>query len=250
MRIYLTITPVILALASSVLAQGQINLTNHNERINYAFGMDIVSTFQEQGFDLDVKAFEAGMEDSLAGKPALTPEQKQSAIKQLATYLGAKEGERRKVIAAQDLKEAQEFLAANANKEGVKIKEVTAPDGSPAELQYKILKSGPAGPSPKKSDIVEVHYVGSFADGSVFDSSVARNTPATFRVTDVIPGWTAALQMMKVGDKWELFIPPSLGYGEFGPPQIPPNSVLVFQLELLSFYTPPAVTNAVPAAVR
>jgi len=147
-------------------------------------------------------------------------------------------------MAAKDLKESEGFMAANAKKDGVIIKDVTAPDGSSAQLQYKILKSGPAGPSPKKSDIVEVHYVGSFTDGSVFDSSVARNTPATFKVTDVIPGWTEALQMMKVGDKWELFIPPNLGYGEFGPPQIPPNSVLVFQLELLSFYTPPPVTNA------
>jgi FKBP-type peptidyl-prolyl cis-trans isomerase len=91
---------------------------------------------------------------------------------------------------------------------------------------------------------VEVHYVGSLIDGTVFDSSVKRGFPATFLVTDLIPGWADALQMMKAGDKWQLFIPANLAYAEFGPPQIPPNSTLIFEVELLSFYPPKQVISS------
>jgi FKBP-type peptidyl-prolyl cis-trans isomerase FklB len=240
--------------ASSVPAQDQPDLTNHNQKINYAFGLDIVSTFQQQEFDLDMKAFVAGMEDSLAGKPALTPEQKKTALEELQQYLQAKEETRRKVTAAQNLKDGQAFLAANAKKEGVQVKEIIAPDGSRAQLQYKVLKSGPDGPSPKITDIVEVHYTISLIGGTVLDSSVQRGIPATFGLKEVIPGWTAALQMMKAGDKWQLFIPANLAYAEFGPPQIPPNSTLIFEVELLSFYTPKeagfASTNSPSATAK
>ena len=233
-------------IASVAFAQQGVDLSDHNQKVNYAFGMDIVSTFQQENFNIDMNAFIAGMEDSMAGRPALTQEQKKAAIEQLQAYLQKQEMAMRKVAAAKDLQQSEVFLTNNAKKEGVKIQEVIAADGSKAELQYKILQSGPDGPSPKKGDIVEVHYVGSLIDGSVFDSSIQRGFPATFGVTDVIPGWTAALQKMKVGDKWELYISPKLAYGEFGPPQIPPNSTLIFELQLLSFYTP---TNA-PAATH
>ena len=117
------------------------------------------------------------------------------------------------------------FLAANAKKEGV----VTTASG----LQYKILKSG-TGESPKATDTVKVDYQGMLIDGTIFDSSIQRGTPATFPVNGVIPGWVEALQLMKVGDKWQLFIPANLAYGEQSPsPQIPPNSVLVFEVDLL-----------------
>lgn len=238
----------IIALAAAVLgnaaaAQDKVDLTDHNQLINYAFGLDIVSTFKQQGFDLDAKAFIAGMQDSLTGNPAMSDDQKKGAIEELQHYLGEREAARRKVDAAKDLKEGEAFLGENMKKEGVQVKEFAAADGSMAQLQYKVLKAGPDGPSPKKSDIVEVHYVGSLIDGTVFDSSVKRGFPATFPLTDMIPGWADALQMMKVGDKWRLFIPTQLAYGEYGPPQIPPNSTLIFDLELLSFYTPKPNTN-------
>ncbi len=119
----------------------------------------------------------------------------------------------------------EEFLAENAKKDGVK----TTASG----LQYKVIKSG-TGPTPKASDTVKVHYHGTLIDGTVFDSSVQRGEPITFPVTGVIPGWVEALQMMKVGDKWQLFIPAKLAYGEHSPtPAIPPNSVLIFEVELL-----------------
>ncbi len=117
------------------------------------------------------------------------------------------------------------FLAENAKKEGVK----TTASG----LQYQVINSG-TGETPKLSDTVKVHYHGTLIDGTVFDSSVQRGQPITFPVGAVIPGWVEALQLMKVGDKWRLFIPARLAYGEQSPsPAIPPNSVLIFDVELL-----------------
>jgi len=117
------------------------------------------------------------------------------------------------------------FLAANAKKEGV----ITTASG----LQYKIIKSG-TGESPKLTDTVKVYYQGTLIDGTVFDSSMQHGGPATFPISGVIPGWTEALQLMKVGDKWQLFIPANLAYGGRSPgPAIPPNSVLIFEVELL-----------------
>jgi len=117
------------------------------------------------------------------------------------------------------------FLAANAKKDGV----TTTASG----LQYKVITAG-TGSSPKASDQVKVHYTGTLIDGTVFDSSVQRGQPIVFGVTQVIPGWTEALQLMKVGDKWQLFIPAKLAYADHSPsPAIPPNSVLIFEVELL-----------------
>lgn len=128
-------------------------------------------------------------------------------------------------ISAAKADPGEAFLAENAKKEGVK----TTASG----LQYKVIKSG-TGATPKPTDTVKVHYHGTLIDGTVFDSSVQRGEPITFPVTGVIPGWVEALQMMKVGDKWQLFIPAKLAYGEHSPtPAIPPNSVLIFEVELL-----------------
>jgi FKBP-type peptidyl-prolyl cis-trans isomerase FklB len=252
-------SPLILLLALGLLAlptsaQDKPDLTNPKQKISYALGMDILSTLKLQEIDVDLKAIAAGMADMEAGKPALTPEQQKAAMRELQESIITKAGEKQKAAGEKNLKDGQAFLAANAKKEGVKVKEVAAPDGSKAGLQYKILKSG-AGPSPKKSDTVKVHYHGTLIDGTVFDSSVERNEPATFMVDQVIPGWTEALQMMKVGDKWQLFIPAQLGYGEFGPPRIGPNSVLIFEVELLGIEKPaeadPApATNAAPAPAK
>jgi peptidylprolyl isomerase/FKBP-type peptidyl-prolyl cis-trans isomerase FklB len=129
--------------------------------------------------------------------------------------------------AAQDLALANAFLANNAKTEGV----VTLPSG----LQYKVLRSGPAGgASPLADDQVIVNYEGKLLDGEVFDSSYQRGHPETFRVSGLIPAWTEALQRMRPGDEWMLYAPPSLAYGEKGAGPIPPNSALVFRIELIS----------------
>ncbi len=225
-------------LVSSVFAQEKPDFTSPRQKTSYALGVDIVATLQRDAVDVDTKALAAGMADTLAGKPGLTPEQVKTVMAELSKDMAAKGEELRKSAAVKNLADGRAFLAANAGKEGVHMAAVTAPDGTTAELQYQVLKSG-RGPSPKMTDIAEVHYTGSLIDGTVFDSSLKRGTPATFGLTQVIPGWTAALQRMKVGDKWRLFIPSSLGYGEAGPPQIPPNSTVIYEVELLSFYTPP-----------
>ena len=123
--------------------------------------------------------------------------------------------------------EAAAFMAKTAKEEGVQ----TLPSG----LQYKVVQSGPAGGvSPDRNDLVKVDYEGTLTDGTVFDSSFKRGAPAVFSPEGVVPGWTEALQMMKPGDEWILFLPPALGYGEMGgPPMIPGNAVLVFRLKLL-----------------
>jgi FKBP-type peptidyl-prolyl cis-trans isomerase len=235
-------------LASSVSAQDKLDLTDSRQKISYALGMDIYSTLQNTGVDVDAKELTAGIADMLAGKPVLTGEQQKNAIIDLSKELAAKQEVQRKLAAANNLKAGHAFLATNASKAGINLLAAKALDGSTVELQYEIIKSG-AGPSPQKSDIVEVHYVGSLIDGTVFDSSVKRGFPATFGMNQIIPGWAAALQKMKAGDKWRLYIPAELGYGEYGPPQLPPNSTTIYDVELLSFYTP-SQTNSTPVSKK
>lgn len=228
---------------TGVLADDKPDLTIPNQKFNYALGLDIVTTFKQMDVDIDLNAFASGMKDALAGNSKLSEDEKKAAMDILSKSMAAKAEQLQKVASAENLKAGQSFLEANAKKEGVRIKEVPGRNGAKAGLQYKILQSGPPGPSPKDGDTVEVHYVGSLIDGSVFDSSVKRGFPATFGVTDVLPGWTAALKMMKAGDKWEVFLPPSLAYGEYPTSHIGPNSTLIFEIDLLSFYTPSPATG-------
>jgi len=140
-------------------------------------------------------------------------------------FAGCSEKNETPMTSHSDATSGDSFLAQNAKKDGV----VTTASG----LQYKVIKSG-TGESPKATDTVKVHYEGRLTDGTVFDSSIQRGQPAAFPVNAVIPGWTEALQLMKVGDKWQLYIPAKLAYGDQSPtPTIPPNSVLVFDVELL-----------------
>jgi FKBP-type peptidyl-prolyl cis-trans isomerase len=218
-------------LVSSASAQDKPDLTNPKQKTSYAVGVDIATSLKRQGVDLDEKALTAGISDGLAGKPALTDEQQKAALMDLGKSLQAKAEEKQKAAAEKNLKAGEDFLAANAKKDGVK----TTASG----LQYKVIKSG-TGATPKATDTVKVQYQGTLIDGTVFDSSVQRGQPVTFPIRGVIPGWTEALQMMKVGDKWQLFIPAKLAYGEEGPGPIGPNSVLIFEVELLGIEKPDA----------
>jgi FKBP-type peptidyl-prolyl cis-trans isomerase len=223
---------------SLVSAQGQPDLTNQRQRISYALGMDVIRVLKLDDFDIDLNTIAAGMADMQAGKAALTPEQQKVAMREMQDDILAKAVAKKEAAGEGHRREGEAFLAANARKEAVKLKEVIASDGSKAELQYKILKSGPAGPSPKKTDTVVVRYYGTLIDGTVFDvfdNSVKHGDLATFSMADVIPGWAEALQMMKVGDKWQLFVPPSLAYADFGPPEIGMYTTLIYELELVSF---------------
>jgi FKBP-type peptidyl-prolyl cis-trans isomerase len=216
---------------SSVPAQDKPDLTNPKQKTSYAIGLDIATSLKRQELDVDAKALAAGIAEGFAGKPALTDEEQKAAIMDLQKTAMAKAEEKQKASAEKNLKAGEAFLAANAKKEGVK----TTASG----LQYKVINSG-TGSTPKPTDTVKVHYTGTLVDGTVFDSSVRRGEPATFPVKGVIPGWTEALQLMKVGDKWQLVIPPKLAYGEDGPGPIGPNSTLIFEVELLGIEKPEA----------
>jgi FKBP-type peptidyl-prolyl cis-trans isomerase FklB len=219
-------------LVSSVSAQDKPDLTNPKQKMSYAVGLDLATSLKRNDIDVDAKALAAGIADGLAGKPALTEDEQKAALMDLQKSAMARMEEKQRAATGTNLKAGEAFLAENAKKDGVKV--------TASGLQYKVIKSG-AGPSPKLTDVVKVHYHGTLIDGTVFDSSVRRNQPATFPVNGVIPGWTEALQLMKVGDKWKLFIPAKLAYGEQGPGPIGPNSVLIFEVELLGIEKPAAL---------
>jgi FKBP-type peptidyl-prolyl cis-trans isomerase FklB len=215
-------------LAMAAGAQDKTELKDAKQKASYAIGMDIGSNFKRQEVDVDPKSLAAGITDSLTGKTLLTDEQAKEVLNEFRTQMMAKMESKQKEAGDKNVKAGEDFLAANAKKEGVK----TTSSG----LQYKVLKAGkPDGKSPKATDKVKVHYHGTLIDGTVFDSSVQRGEPAQFGVNEVIPGWTEVLQLMKEGDKWQVYIPSKLAYGARGAgPQIGPNSTLVFDVELLS----------------
>ncbi|WP_162055866.1 FKBP-type peptidyl-prolyl cis-trans isomerase [Pontibacter pamirensis] len=196
---------------------------NLKEKISYIIGRDMATNLKKQGIDIESDPFVTGMKEVLEGKPStLSQDEVQQAMIALQQEMAQKQNS-----AGSDNKQAGEaFLAENKNKEGVK----TLPSG----LQYQVLQEG-SGKSPSATDTVTTHYHGTLIDGTVFDSSYERNEPATFPVNGVIAGWTEALQMMKEGSKWRLFIPANLAYGAQGAGgTIGPNSTLVFDVELLS----------------
>ncbi len=195
------------------------------EKASYAIGVDAAKGLQKRGFDLDPDWLAKGFKDAYSGSRLLMSEE------EIHTILAAQQkemiqriAEREKVLAEKNLKEGEAFLAENKTKEGV----VTLASG----LQYKILKAGD-GRQPTEEDTVEAHYRGTFIDGKEFDSSLKRGQPATFPVKRVIAGWKEALKLMPVGSKWQLFIPSKLAYGTRGTELIGPNSVLIFEVELL-----------------
>jgi FKBP-type peptidyl-prolyl cis-trans isomerase FklB len=194
-------------------------------KVSYGIGLDFGKKFKAQGADIDPENFVKGLKDGLSGaKPALSDEEINEAFKAFSTAMQGKAQATMAAEAAKNKKEGEAFLAANKSKEGVK----TLPSG----LQYKVLKNG-TGKTPKATDSVKAHYVGTLLDGTEFDSSIKRGEPTVFPVNGVIPGWIEALQLMKTGSKWQLFIPSELAYGERGQQSIPPNSVLIFEVELI-----------------
>lgn len=197
------------------------NLKNHNDSLSYSLGVSIATNIKNQGIDtVNVNALAQGFTDVYKkNNLTLTAEQ---ANKLIAEFF--QEAQHKK--AQGNLIKGQKFLEENKTKPGV----VTLPSG----LQYQVLKEG-TGAKPGYNDKVTTHYHGTLIDGTVFDSSVERGQPASFPVNGVIKGWTEALQMMPVGSKWKLFIPPSLAYGERGAGgMIGPNETLIFEVELLS----------------
>jgi len=201
-------------------------LKTDREKQSYAVGVEMGNNIKRQGVDLDGNLIAQGIKDALAGGTMrLTEAEVKETVMAFQKDLMAKQQAIHKAAGDKAKAEGEAFLAANAKKSDV----ATLPSG----LQYKVVTEG-TGAMPKASDTVTVNYRGKLVDGTEFDSSYARNEPATFPVHGVIPGWTEALQLMKVGSKWELYIPASLAYGERGAGgKIPANAALIFEVELL-----------------
>jgi FKBP-type peptidyl-prolyl cis-trans isomerase len=236
-------------LAPPLSAEDHPDLADAKQKISYALGMDIVAALKRDDVEINLPMIAAGLADQRAGKSALSPEQQKAAMRTMQSDIAARAEARKKIAAVANLKTGADFLAANAKKDGVTVVPTTTSDGAPAEVQYQILATG-AGPAHRPGDTLKLHYEGRLLDGTVFDSSLRRSEPFVGRANDFIAGWTEPLQRMKVGDKWRLFVPPSLGYGEFVPYDIGPNSTLIYDIELLgiekSSDTPSAPSDAVP----
>ncbi len=224
-------------LISTVACQSKIekkDLKTSKDSVSYAIGYDIGSNFNKQGIEIDVEKLSKGISDGLLDSAGTGGIFTQDELKQIFTNLQQQMMEKQQAKAENSAKKNKEiedkFLAENSKKTGV----VTLPSG----LQYKVVKAG-TGPSPKATDKVTVHYRGTLINGQEFDSSYKNGEPVTFPLNGVIPGWTEALQLMKVGDKWEVYIPSALGYGNRGAGQmIEPGATLIFEVELLGIGGP------------
>ena len=229
---------VALAFVVSALAEDKPpQLKDLKDKASYSIGLNVGFNFKRQNLDLNQDAFLAGMKDALNNRKPLLSEQE---VRETMMAFEKDMQQKQQQGAQKNQAEADKFLAENKSKEGVK----TTASG----LQYKVLKEG-NGQQPKASDTVTVNYRGTLLDGTEFDSSYKRGQPATFPVGGVIKGWTEALQMMKVGSKYQLFIPPNLAYGEQARGSIPANALLTFEVELMSVASPNAAApSASPAA--
>jgi len=204
----------------------RLSLKDEYAKISYCVGYQVGGDFKRQYLTLQPELFLKGIQDALDGNELLMSKaEMQQILTDLKKKIVASEQEEKKKEAEKNLAKGKTFLSKNEKKRGVRTLE--------SGLQYRILKKG-SGALPKPTDMVTLHYKGTLIDGKEFDSSYKKGDPATFRADSCIRGWKEALQMMKVGAKWKLFIPPDLAYGERGAGLISPNSTLVFNLELIS----------------
>ena len=216
-------------------ADEKSDFKDDKEKASYAIGMYFGNQIKRGNMDVDVETINNAMHDVLAGKTLkLTDPQAQEAIR---NYQMAEQ----KRVADKNKTEGEAFLAANKTKPGVKTHEVKVSDGSTVEMQYKVITEG-TGEIPKSNDVVQVNYKGTLISGKEFDSSTKHNPPgqpSKMALNRVVRGWTEALEMMKVGSKWELYLPAALAYGDRGfPPDIAPGAALIFEMELVGIEPP------------
>jgi FKBP-type peptidyl-prolyl cis-trans isomerase FklB len=220
---------VVVAVLMAGMAYGADNqaLKTDKEKTSYAIGAQTGADMRHFGMEVDPDLVARGFRDAYSGRNLLLNDQQMSeTLAGVSKIIAAKSPELMKQDAERNKQEGEAFLAQNARKDGVR----TLPSG----LQYKIIRAG-TGRIPKPTDTVVVNYRGTFIDGTEFDSSYRRGQPFVFQVNRMIKGWIEALQIMNVGAKWQLFVPPRLAYGEQGaPPAIGPNATLIYEVELLS----------------
>jgi len=215
-----------LAVAGSICGAGETpQLGNENERINYSLGYQIGGDLKRQQVEVNGEILLRGIRDATDdAEPLLAPAEMQRTLVDLKRKVVAQQAREREAEQMKNLQAGEAFLAENAQRDGV--------TSLPSGLQYRVIEAG-SGKRPGATDTVTVNYRGTLIDGTEFDSSYSRNQPATFRADRVIEGWREALQLMRKGAKWELFIPPRLAYGQRGAGKIQPNSTLIFEVELI-----------------
>jgi len=227
MKKLIAIALVLSLFGGTAMTQKKLVPKSQKEKVSYSIGMNLGKNMKIQGIEVNEALLIQGLKDALAGSKGLMTEAEMEAT--MSTFqqeMMNKMQAKQKVDGEKNKKEGEAFLAANKKKEGV----VTLPSG----LQYKILKAG-NGTRPTASQTVQVHYRGSFIDGTEFESSYKQGQPAEFPVGQVIKGWVEGIQLMSVGAKWQLFIPSDLAYGANGAGQkIGPNTTLIFEIELLA----------------
>lgn len=211
----------IFTLLATTVTHAAVLLKTQKQKFSYTVGFRVGSDFKRKELDLDIDALSQAIRDAQKGRaPRLTPEQMQQSV---ANYRQAKVT-KQKALVDKNLKLALAFLEKNKKKKGVKV--------TSSGLQYEVIKKGNSS-KPKVTDKVEVHYQGALIDGRIFDSSIKRGQTETIPINGVIKGWQEAIPMMKKGAKWRLTIPPELAYGVQGQQSIPPNSALIFEVELI-----------------
>jgi FKBP-type peptidyl-prolyl cis-trans isomerase FklB len=215
-----------LLFATICLGADGLELKDQKDKESYSLGYQFGQSLKQQGLAVNLEVYTAGIRDALGGNaPAMSREEIENTVLNVQSRVMAARQKEFQATAGKNLSDGKAFLEANGRKAGVK----TLPSG----LQYKVLAEG-SGKTPKDADEVTVNYRGTLTDGTEFDSSYRRGKPLIVKVNGVIRGWSEALQLMKEGSKWQLFIPPDLAYGERGMGRIPPNSTLIFDVELIS----------------
>ncbi|MBI5727893.1 MAG: FKBP-type peptidyl-prolyl cis-trans isomerase [Ignavibacteriales bacterium] len=223
--------------ASLVSCQSKVkkaDLKSTGDKVSYSIGFDIGKNLRKNMIDVDAAKLLAGLKDGIKSDSAgvLADSEMAAVMQEFQKTLMEKQNEKRKGESDKNKKSGQAFLQENAKKEGITV--------LPSGLQYKVITSG-SGKSANENSVVTTHYRGTLVDGTEFDNSYKRGEPAKFPVNGVIKGWTEALQLMKEGDKWMLYIPSELGYGDTGAGgTIPPGAALIFEFELISVEAPAA----------
>ena len=215
-------------MATTVMAQNTKAPQTQEDKLSYSLGVDAARSMKQRGLDLNLELFVRGFQDGYSGNSGsnalMTNDEIRATVTAFAKELQQKATEAANAQAEKAKIDGERFMETNKNKNGV----ISLPNG----LQYEILKAG-TGAKPTEENTVTVHYVATMVDGTVFDNTIQKGAPVSVVLKTIIPGWREALKLMPLGSKWRVVIPPSLAYKDRRTGSIPPNSVLIFEIELL-----------------